>query len=61
VSRLTSEKEARGFFPALRRNWAAAMMIVLAAWMIAAGVAAGEAGQVFQKAARICLECIGLG
>ena len=58
---MSSGKLARGFFPALRRNWAAAMLIVLGAWMMAAGAAAGEAGQVFQKAARICLECIGLG
>jgi hypothetical protein len=49
------------FSYALARNRKAALLFVLGAGMIAFGVARGEAFQVFQKAARICLECIGLG
>jgi hypothetical protein len=49
------------FLLGLRRNWAAALLITLGAGMVAYGVARGEAVQVFQKAARVCLECIGLG
>jgi len=51
----------RGVFPMIKRNWAAALLVALGAGMLAFGVARGEAVQVFQKAARVCLECIGLG
>jgi hypothetical protein len=51
----------RGFFSALARNWKAALLFTLGLGMIAVGVSRGEAAEVYQKAARICLECIGLG
>lgn len=51
----------RGVLNGIRRNWAAALLLVLGAGMLVFGVARGEAVQVFQKAARVCLECIGLG
>jgi hypothetical protein len=45
----------------LCRNRAAVLMVILAALMMALGVMRGEAREVFQKAMRVCLECIGLG
>lgn len=39
--------------------WVAAVLI--AAGMIAFGAVSGEATTVFNKAATICMECIGLG
>lgn len=44
-----------------RRNTIAAVLMVAAAILIAAGVAMEQNEQVFAKAARICLECIGIG
>lgn len=44
-----------------RRNRAALIIFALGACMAAVGICQGEAKEVFQKAARICLECIGLG
>jgi hypothetical protein len=42
-----------------RALWAA--LFTAAAVLIALGAAAGGAGDVMAKAARICTECIGLG
>lgn len=45
-----------------RKRWAApAALIVLGAGLMAVGIWSGEAAVVLQKAARICLECIGVG
>lgn len=38
-----------------------AALLVLGAALMALGIARGEGYVVLQKAARICLECIGLG
>lgn len=37
------------------------LAIICAAAAVAAGIASGEASAVYQKAVRICMECIGLG
>lgn len=36
-------------------------LFTLAAVMILVGIFDGEAAQVFKKAVKICLECIGIG
>lgn len=45
----------------LRKNKAAAILILVAVIFLAMGVWRGEVETVFRKAVNICLECIGLG
>lgn len=45
----------------LRRNRAAAALLLLAVLFLVIGALRGEAQTVFRKAVNICMECIGLG
>ena len=45
----------------LRKNRAVLLLILLAAVFLLLGVCRGEHNVVYQKAANICMECIGLG
>lgn len=44
-----------------KKNIAAALMAAAGILLIFAGIHLGEAAEVWSKAARICLECIGIG
>ncbi len=44
-----------------KRSWAFAGLLVLAAVLIIVGIVTGQPGQVLSKAAKICLECVGIG
>ncbi len=37
------------------------LLAALALLLIVLGIMSGEAGTVFEKGARVCLECIGIG
>lgn len=43
------------------KNTVTAAIFIAAVGLIIYGVLSGESREVFQKAARICLECIGVG
>lgn len=45
----------------IRRNWAALLLFATGGVFVGVGAARGEAATVLAKAARICLECIGIG
>lgn len=44
-----------------RWTWIVTVLVGAGAAMILAGAADGEMQLVYQKAARVCLECIGIG
>lgn len=44
-----------------KRNICSALTAAVGALMMAFGVYRGELAEVFSKAVRICLECIGIG
>ncbi len=45
----------------IKNFWPALALLALAAVFLVVGVANGQDFEVFQKAARVCLECIGIG
>ncbi len=45
----------------IKNFWPALALLGLAAVFLVVGVMGGQDFEVFQKAARICLECIGIG
>lgn len=45
----------------MRKSSAAIVLLILAGVLTAAGLALGQNSMVLAKAARICLECVGIG
>lgn len=45
----------------IRQNLPALAVLALAAVFLLLGIAGGETGTVYRKAANVCMECIGLG
>ena len=45
----------------IEKNIIAILLLLLRAGLIAYGIHSGQMKSVFKKAARVCLECIGIG
>ena len=45
----------------MKKRGITVLTLILAAALIVAGVAEGQAKEVLMKAVRVCLECIGVG
>lgn len=45
----------------MKKNLPAAVTLVIAAVMIAVGLAQKQPAQVLAKAIRVCMECVGIG
>ena len=45
----------------IKKNIAAALLLLLGAGLILFGIYRGQVTSVFNKAIRICMECIGIG
>lgn len=45
----------------IKKNIAAVLLLLLGVGLIVFGISSGQAKSVFNKAVRICMECIGIG
>jgi hypothetical protein len=54
-------KDMHALIPFLKRNKAAAVLMLFGILFILLGIFRGEAAAVLNKAVNICMECIGLG
>lgn len=55
------DKRQAGTMSRRNRNWIRIGLLVSGGLLMGAGIARGEMAEVFLKATRICLECVGIG